>query len=106
MIQTIIMYFVIVQAVILLQYYLEFYMSVQNAQLIIFIYSFFSYYIVQITEENILLKILLFPSLMFGMQNGAVDVESSYYIYFGTGMFINLILVILCIRKFKKSDIF
>ena len=81
-------------------------MAVQNAQLIILIYSFFSYYIVQITEENILLKILLFPSLMFGMQNGAVDVESSYYIYFGTGMFINLILVILCIRKFKKSDIF
>lgn len=105
-IQTIIMYFVIVQAVILLQSYLEFYMAVQNAQLIILIYSFFSYYIVQITEENILLKILLFPSLMFGMQNGAVDVESSYYIYLGTGIFINLILVILCIRKFKKSDIF
>lgn len=106
MIQTLIMYFIITQSIIMFQYYLEFYMSVQTAQLIILVYSFFSYYIVQISENNILLKILFFPSLMFGMQNGAVDVENSYYIYLGIGLFVNLILVILCIKKFQKSDIF
>lgn len=106
MLQSLIMYFIILHSIIMLQSFLELYIIAQNASIILLIYSFASYYIVQVTEENTFIKILLFPSLMFGMQNGAIGGNSIYYIYLTTGILLNFLLMILCIQKFKKIDIF
>ncbi len=106
MLQSLIMYFIILHSIIMLQSFLELYITPQNASIILLIYSFASYYIVQVTEENVLIKILLFPCLMFGMQNGAIDCESVYYIYLTTGVLLNFLLMMLCIRKFRRIDIF
>lgn len=106
MLQSLIMYFIILHSIIMLQSFLELYIIAQNASIILLIYSFASYYIVQVTEANTFIKILLFPCLMFGMQNGAVSYDSIYYIYLATGILLNFLLMILCIQKFKKIDIF
>lgn len=106
MFQSLIMYFIILHSIIMLQSFLELYITPQNTSIILLIYSFASYYIVQVTEENVLIKILLFPCLMFGMQNGAVSGENIYYVYLCIGVILNVILVLLCVHKFKKIDIF
>lgn len=106
MLGSLIMYFIILHSIIMLQSFLELYITPQNASIILLIYSFASYYIVQVTEENVLIKILLFPCLMFGMQNGAVSGENIYYVYLCIGVIFNVILVLLCVHKFKKIDIF
>lgn len=106
MFQSLIMCFIILHSIIMLQSFLELYITPQNTSIILLIYSFASYYIVQVTEENVLIKILLFPCLMFGMQNGAVSGENIYYVYLCIGVILNVILVLLCVHKFKKIDIF
>lgn len=106
MLKSLVMYFIILNSMIMLQSLLELYIAAQSASVILLVYSFASYYIVQITEENVILKILLFPCLMFGMQNGAVNCENIYYIYLTTGVLMNFFLIMLCIRKFKRTDIF
>lgn len=104
--KALIIYFVIILAIIMLQSLLELYTSSQNVNIIIIIYCFVSYYIVQVTENNSILKIFLFPSLMFGMQNGAVSGGNIYYRYLCIGVVLNVILMLLCVRKFKRTDIF
>lgn len=104
--KSLIMYIVILSAIVILQCLLEFYMPSQNVNAILFIYSFVSCCIVQVTENIAVLKIILFPSLMFGMQNGALSGENTYYLYLCIGVILNIVLAVLCTRKFKKTDIF
>lgn len=110
--ESLIMYFVILSAIIILQCLLEFYLQSQIVNAVLFAYSFVSYCVVQVVGNipvfgNIpVLKIILFPSLMFGMQNGAVSGENIYYLYLCIGVILNAVLAVLCIRKFKKTDIF
>lgn len=110
--KSLIMYFVIMSAIIMLQCLLEFYLQSQIVNAVLFIFSFVSYCIVQVMGNiavlgNVaVLKIILFPSLMFGMQNGALSGENIYYLFLCIGIILNTVLAVLCIRKFKKTDIF
>lgn len=104
--KSLIMYFVIMSAIIMLQCLLEFYIPSHTVNAVLFIYSLVSYWIVQVTGNISVLKIILFPSLMFGMQNGALSGENIYYLYLCIGIILNTVLAVLCIRKFKKTDIF
>lgn len=108
MLQSILLYYVILCGVIMLQCLLELFFSAQIASIILFIYCFVSYYIAQVatSTENYIIKVLLFPCLMFGMQNGATDANNIYYFYLIAGLLLNLLFIIICIRKFKKIDIF
>jgi hypothetical protein len=106
MAKSIIMYFIILHAVIMLQSLLELFMPPQNSYIFLFIYCFLSYYIVQIFTDNIFAKIALFPCLMFGMQNGAVESQNVFYVYLTMGILLNLLLTFICLLKFKKTDIF
>ena len=106
MAQSLLLYAIILHAIVLLQYLLELFIPAQTANLILFIYCFASCYAVQIFDVNDWLKIALFPSLMFGMQNGAVNGEAIYGVYLAVGVCLNLLLTALCIRKFKTTDIF
>lgn len=104
--KSLIMYFVIMSAIIMLQCLLEFYIPSHTVNAVLFIYSFASYCIVQMTGNIAVLKIILFPSLMFGMQNGALIGENIYYLYLCIGVVLNIIFALLCMRKFRKTDIF
>ena len=104
--KSLMMYFVILSAIIILQCLLEFYIPSHTVNAVLFIYSFVSYCIVQMTGNIAVLKIILFPSLMFGMQNGALSGENIYYLYLCIGVILNIILALMCTRKFKKTDIF
>lgn len=104
--ESLIMYFVILSAIIMLQCLLEFYIPSHTVNTVLFIYSLVSYWIVQVTGNISVLKIILFPSLMFGMQNGALSGENIYYLFLCIGIILNTVLAVLCIRKFKKTDIF
>lgn len=107
MAESLLMYFVILLALIMLQHLLEFYFSTQIVNLSLFIYCFISVYAVQTSvQEGVWFKMLFWPSLLFGMQNGAVDGEPVYGIFLAAGICLNLLLMVLCIRKFKKTDIF
>lgn len=104
--KSLIMYFVILSAIIMLQCLLELYIPSHTVNAVLFIYSLVSYWIVQVTGNISVLKIILFPSLMFGMQNGALSGENIYYLFLCIGIILNTVLAVLCIRKFKKTDIF
>ena len=107
MTQSLLLYVIILHAIFMMQYLLEFFMPAHTANIILFIYCFASYYLVQVsTWESDWLKILLFPCLLYGMQNGAVNGEPVYYGCLAVGIFLNLLLLALCIREFKKTDIF
>lgn len=49
---------------------------------------------------------ILFPSLMFGMQNGAVSGESIYYGYLLFIVALNALCIFILNLRFKKTDIF
>lgn len=104
--KSLIMYFVILSAIVILQCLLEFYIPSHNVNAVLFIYSLVSCCVVQMTDNIAVLKIILFPSLMFGMQNGALSGENTYYLYLCIGVILNIVLAVLCTRKFKKADIF
>lgn len=112
--ESLLMYFVILLALVLLQHLLEFYLPIQIVNLSLFIYSYFSYYVIRNDafsssnpiSESIWVKLLLWPSLLFGVNNGAVDGDPVYGVFLTAGICLNLLLVVLCIRKFKKTDIF
>ncbi len=106
MAQAILMYFIILNAIVLLQCLLEHYMPAHNVNIFLFIYCFASYYITQVFTENPIIKIILFPCLLYGMQNGATSNNDIFYVYLVMGVIINALLLVLCIRKFKKIDIF
>ena len=106
MLKAVLMYFLILNALVLMQCFLEMYIPAYIVNIVIFIYCSVSYYLVQMFFHSTAAKLIMFPSLLFGMQNGAVGADSSYYLYLAAAIIINLLLVILCIRKFKKIDIF
>ena len=104
--KSVIMYFAVLSLVITLQGVLELFTMPHIANIIVFIYCYVSYFAVQITPPNVFVKILLFPCLMFGMQNGAVSGEHIYFIFLGSAVILNVIFTSLGVLKFKKTDIF
>lgn len=106
MLKSVLMYFLILNALVLMQCFLEMYIPAYIVNILIFIYCSVSYYLVQMFFHSTVAKLIMFPSLLFGMQNEAVSAGSSYFLYLAAAIIINLLLVIICIRKFKKIDIF
>ena len=105
--KTLILYFLVLNAIVCLQYLLEFFIPENAVVAILSIYSFLSYYLVQISRENsLVMKIILFPSLMYGMQNEAITGNTLFYTYLSAAIVINIILSVIVIVKFKKTDIF
>lgn len=106
MLKSVLMYFLILNALVLMQCFLEMYIPAYIVNILIFIYCSVSYYLVQMFFHSTAAKLIMFPCLLFGMQNGAVGTDSSYYLYLAAAIIINLLLVTICVRKFKKIDIF
>lgn len=106
MLKAVLMYFLILNALVLMQCFLEMYIPAYIVNIVIFIYCSVSYYLVQMFFHSTVAKLIMFPCLLFGMQNEAVSADNTYYLYLAAATIINLLLVILCIRKFKKMDIF
>ena len=106
MLKSLLMYFLTLNALILIQGFLEIYIPAHIVNIIIFIYCFISYFLVNVISNTFVANIILFPSLMFGMQNGAATAENTYYLYLSAVIAINLLFLILFIKKFKKVDIF
>ncbi len=106
MLKSVLMYFLILNALVLTQCFLEMYIPVYIVNILIFIYCSVSYYLVQMFFHSTAAKLIMFPCLLFGMQNGAVSADNTYYLYLAAAIIMNLLLVTLCIRRFKKIDIF
>lgn len=106
MLKSLPMYFLTLSALVLLQGFLEFYIPSHIVNIIIFAYCFVSYFLAQVVFSAPVAKIILFPCLMFGEQNSSCDAENIYFLYLAAVIVINLLLLKLIIRKFKKADIF
>ena len=105
-VQSLIMYFLVLNLITTLQCILELYITPHIANIVLFIYSYISCYIVQIFSVAPFLRILLFPSLLFGTLNSSVAFDNTYYLYIISVLLINILLVLIGIYKFKKTDIF
>lgn len=103
---SILMYFLFLSAIMAIQCFLEFFTLPHIANIIIFIYCFVSSFIVQISPDNVLVKLLLFPCLLFGMQNGAAYGNNVFYFYLVFSVLVNCAFTLLGLYKFKKADIF
>ncbi len=104
--KSLLMYFLTLNALVMLQNLFEIYFPAHFVNIIIFIYCYISYYFTQIIFKTPAAKIILFPCLMFGMQNGAVNSDNTYYLYLSAIIVINLLILSVLIRMFKKTDIF
>ena len=104
--KSVIMYCVVLNLIVSLQTFLELFIMPHIANIIVFIYCYISYFIAQIFTENEIIKILLFPCLLFGMQNSTSESNIIYYIFLCSTILLNLLLVIISIIRFKKTDIF
>ena len=112
-ISSVCMYAFILNAILNLQGVLELIAPPHIANIIVFVFCFLSYYIVQnlpfytnIMWVALVVKVLLFPGLLFGMQNGAVHNGSLYTFSLLVALVLNLITISIGIHKFKKTDIF
>jgi len=104
--KSLIMYFLTIFSLIVIQSLLEISIPAHIVNIGIFIYCFIAYYLVQNFVDAPILKMLLFPSLMFGMQNGAVSGESIYYGYLLFIVALNALCIFILNLRFKKTDIF
>lgn len=101
-----IMYFLTLNLVVALQEVLELYIAPHIANIILIIFSYISCFIVQIFSAAPSIRILLFPSLLFGTLNSSTVFENTYYFYLASIIMMNVIVVVTGISKFKKTDIF
>lgn len=104
--KSIVMYCIVLSLIITIQSILELVVMPHIANIIIFIYCYVSYFVAQVTPDNTFVKILMFPCLLFGMQNGAIQGNDIYYVFLIVSIFLNTIITLLAILKFKKTDIF
>ena len=104
--KSIVIYYVVLSLIITIQCILELITMPHIANIIIFIYCYVSCFVAQITPNNIFVKILMFPCLLFGMQNGAIQGNDLYFVFLSVSIFLNTIITLLAILKFKKTDIF
>ncbi|MBQ7096158.1 MAG: DUF2705 family protein [Clostridia bacterium] len=104
--RSVLLYFLILHGIILLQSVLELYMQPHIANIGIFIFSFASYFTAHIMTQHPIVKIILFPCLLFGMENGAIDNKEIYSLYLTAAVLLNITLLIIGLIKFRKTDIF
>ncbi len=107
------MYAFILNAILNLQGILELIAPPHIVNIIVFIFCFLSYYVVQnlplytdIMWIEMIVKVILFPALLFGMQNGAVHNGSLYTIFLLVTLVLNFSAISIGIHRFKKTDIF
>lgn len=91
---------------ILLQMHLEFYIEPQQAAVASCLYVFLSYCAASLVSDNFLVKIIFFPSLMFGTINGVLDNISRYIASMLVLTALGICLILANLYNFKKSDIF
>ena len=104
--KSLIMYFLTIFSLIVIQSLLEISIPAHIVNIGIFTYCFIAYYLVQNFVDAPIWKMILFPSLMFGMQNGAVSGESIYYGYLLFIVVLNALCIFILNLRFKKTDIF
>jgi hypothetical protein len=105
-VQSLIMYFLVLNLIITAQGVLELYIAPHIANIVLFCYSYVSCFLVQSFKLSAPLRILMFPSLMFGTLNSSVTFDNTYYLYLISTILITAILIFIGIYKFKKTDIF
>lgn len=91
---------------VLLQMHLEFYIEPMPAVIALCVYTFLSYYAAKFIPNNILIKIIFFPSLMFGEINGIIENTGQYIASICFLAALSVCLIMANIYKFKKSDVF
>lgn len=90
----------------LLQMHLEFYIEPQPAAIALCVYTFISYSAAKFIPDNFLIRIIFFPSLIFGELNGAIENISQYISAICFLAVLSVCLIFANIYKFKKSDVF
>lgn len=105
-VKTLGMYFLTIYSLTVIQALLEISVPAHIVNIGIFTYCFIAYYVVQNFVNAPIAKILFFPCLMFGMQNGAVSGESIYYWYLLFIIALNALCIFILNLRFKKTDIF
>lgn len=91
--------------VVLVEYMLQYFFNTGYTTLIICLFIFVGCSIGLQTKSKFL-RIILFPTLMFGLYNGAVSNVGIYVFNLLAVMIINIILLFCNIYKFKNSDVF
>lgn len=100
------LYIICIFAMQMLQMMLEFFFKPEQVALICCAYALVSYCVGYFFTNNILIRVLFFPCLMFGAENGALTCETYYIKSFAILLLICLCLMVGNIYKFKKTDIF
>lgn len=90
----------------LLQMQLEFYIEPQKVTIALCVYSFLSYSAAHFIPNNFFVKIIFFPSLMFGEVNGAIENLWQYIASICYLAVLSVCLFFANIYKLKKSDVF
>lgn len=106
LVQVLLMYFLVLNLIVMMQGVLELFIAPHIANIVLFIYSYISCYFIQMFSLNSFFRILLFPSLLFGTLNSSVVFNNTYFIYLSSTIAISIILIFIGIYKFKKTDIF
>lgn len=104
--KSVLMYYAVLSLIITIQCLLELELMSNVANIAIFIYCYVSCFAAQVLQTNAFVKILLFPCLLFGMQNGAVTGNDIYFMFLGTAILLNAVITLAAVFKFKKIDIF
>lgn len=91
---------------VLLQMHLEFYIEPLPAVIALCAYTFLSYCAAKFIPNNLLVKIIFFPSLLFGEVNGAIENVGQYMASICFLVILGVCLIFVNIYKFKKSDVF
>lgn len=91
--------------VVLVEYMLQYFFNTGYTTLIICLFIFIGCSVGLQTKSE-MLRMILFPTLMFGLYNGAVFDVAIYVFNLLAVMIINIILLFCNIYKFKNSDVF
>lgn len=106
LVQVLLMYFLVLNLIVMMQGVLELFIAPHIANIVLFIYSYISCYFVQMFSLNLFFRILLFPCLLFGTLNSSVIFDNAYFIYLISTITISIILILIGIYKFKRTEIF
>lgn len=105
-------YYMGLMAVVLLQFYLEFFVDPGYANVIVNVFFILSLFIgnsVIISDKISWLGIILFPNMMFGTRNGMIFQQNIDINYAHVILYLIVVFVMLCVLsvlKFRKKDIF
>lgn len=105
-VKSVLLYLFTLYLIIIIQGIMEMYVTPYVAAIILIIYCYVSYFTIQMFFCERIAKILLFPSLMFGMQNDSLSSNGKYYFYLTVVLTLTALSIVFGTHKFKKIDIF